>query len=172
MNLWENFFGALSALLKNQYFTISLRFQETWYRKETKMPEEPQKFAYFRNSEVVGLDEEFVRKADLARKFAGIPFINTSGLRTLEENQRTPGAAQNSAHLTGHAMDLLVGNSHEVYLIIAACLTVGITRFGIYVDAEGNPTHVHIDDAKDDLHVQEVIWIKREGQPNSAPATA
>lgn len=37
MSLSASFFGALSALLKNQYFTISLRFQETFYRKETKV---------------------------------------------------------------------------------------------------------------------------------------
>lgn len=136
------------------------------------MPEEPQKFAYFKDSEVVGLDEEFVRKLDLARKFSGIPFVITSGLRTLAENERTSGAAKESAHLTGKAVDLRVGNSHEVYLIVAAGLSVGITRFGIYTDAEGTPTHVHLDDAKDDLHVSEVIWVKREGQPNSAPASA
>jgi uncharacterized protein YcbK (DUF882 family) len=132
----------------------------------------PPEYKYFKPEEVEGLNEDFVAKLDLARKFAGIPFQITSGLRTLAENERTSGAAKDSAHLTGKAVDLRVGNSHEVYLIIAAGLSVGITRFGIYVDLEGYPTHVHVDDAKDDLHVSEVIWVKREGQANTAPVSA
>lgn len=131
-----------------------------------------QLYTYFTDEEVKGLDAEFCSKLDLARKFSGIPFQITSGLRTLAENERTPGAAKDSVHLSGKAVDLRVGNSHEVYLIVAAGLSVGITRFGIYTDAEGTPTHVHLDDAKDDLHVSEVIWIKREGQANTAPASA
>lgn len=136
-------------------------------------------YTYFTDEEVVGLDEEFVRKADLMRKFAGIPLIVTSGLRTLEENQRTPGAVSDSAHLptgnppAGHAMDVRAQNDHEVYLIIAAGLSVGITRFGVYVDENNVPTHVHFDDLLDDAHVGEVIWIRKEGAPyTSAPATA
>jgi len=135
-------------------------------------PEEQQKYTFFKDSEVVGLDEEFARKLDLARKFANIPFEITSGFRSPEANQSTPGAVHDSAHLSGHAVDLRASNDHEIYLILAAGLSVGITRFGIYVDGNNVPTHVHLDDMRDDAHVGEVIWIRKEGAPyNSAPTT-
>lgn len=132
----------------------------------------PPLYKYFTPEEVEGLNEDFVAKLDLARKFAGIPFTITSGLRTVQENESlvASGAVPDSAHLQGNAVDLRVANNHEVYLIIAAGVSVGITRYGIYLDSEGIPTHVHLDTATD--RVSEVIWIKREGKPNSAPATA
>lgn len=133
----------------------------------------PPEYVYFKPEEVGGLNENFVAKLDLARKFAGFPFIITSGLRTISENESmvASGAARDSAHLQGLAVDLRVENDHEVYLIIAAGISVGITRYGIYINSEGKPTHVHLDMANDDAHVSEVIWIKGEGKPNSAPAT-
>lgn len=131
-----------------------------------------QKYTYFKESEVVGLDPEFVSKLDLARKFAGIPFVITSGLRTPAANQSTPGAVCHSAHLKGLAVDLAVSNDHEVYCLIAAGNAVGITRYGIYVDANNVPTHVHMDVEVDDAHVAEVIWIRKEGADYSAPLTA
>lgn len=129
----------------------------------------PHEWKYFTTEEVEGLDEEFVAKLDQARHLAGFPFVITSGFRTLEKNQSIIGAVPDSSHLKGLAVDLKVENSHEVSLIVDACKAVGITRRGIYVDSENFPTHVHID--MDPEKVTEVIWIKREGQPNSAPVT-
>jgi hypothetical protein len=80
------------------------------------------------------------------------------------------GAVPDSAHLQGLAVDLRVQNNHEVYLVLSAGMAVGITRYGIYINSEGVPTHVHLDAATD--RVPEVIWIKGEGKQNSAPATA
>lgn len=129
-----------------------------------------QKLTYFTAEEVSGLDPEFCSKLDLARKFANIPFKISSGFRSPEKNQSVVGAVPDSSHLQGLAVDLVVENSHEVYLIIAASVSVGITRFGIYTNNDGIPTHVHLDVATD--RVQEVIWVKKEGQPNTAPITA
>jgi uncharacterized protein YcbK (DUF882 family) len=149
---------------------ISLRFKQTGFqKKETCMTD--QKLTYFTPQEVAGLDPEFCSKLDLARKFAAFPFVITSGLRTPEANQSTPGAVADSSHLKGLAVDLKAENDHEAYLIIAAGLSVGITRFGIYVDGNNVPTHVHLDVDPD--KVPEVIWIRKEGAPyNSALAAA
>ena len=130
----------------------------------------PPEYKYFTHEEVEGLNEEFVAKLDQARHIAGFPFIITSGLRTPEKNQSVIGAVPDSAHLKGLAVDLKVENSHEVSLIVDAVKSVGITRRGIYVDSENFPTHVHIDVDPD--KVSDVIWIKREGQPNSPVETA
>ncbi len=130
----------------------------------------PPEYKYFTAEEVVGLDQELVTKLDQARHLAGFPFVITSGLRTLEKNQSVIGAVPDSAHLKGLAVDLRVENSHEVSLLIDACKTVGITRRGIYVNSDNVPTHVHVDIDPD--KVSDVIWIKREGQPNSPIATA
>ena len=130
----------------------------------------PPEYKYFTAEEVEGLNEEFVAKLDQARHLAGFPFIITSGLRTPEKNYSVIGAVPDSAHLKGLAVDLKVENSHEVSLIVDAVKSVGITRRGIYVDSENFPTHVHIDVDPD--KVSDVIWIKREGQPNSPVETA
>lgn len=171
MSLWDWLQNASAAWLKRPYISIDVRFSETGYTKpkENNMPPE---YVYFKPEEVEGLDANFVAKLDLARKFAQIPFVITSGLRTLTQNEQTAGSVHDSAHLTGKAVDLRVDNDHEVYLILAAGISVGITRYGIYINSDGKPTHVHIDVANDDAHVPEVIWIKGEGKPNSAPATA
>ena len=130
----------------------------------------PPEYKYFTPEEVAGLDQEFVAKLDQARNIAGFPFVITSGFRTFEANQSIIGSVPDSSHLKGLAVDLAVSNDHEVSLIVDAAKAVGITRRGIYINAAGVPTHVHIDIDPD--KVSDVIWIKGEGKPNSAPATA
>lgn len=132
----------------------------------------PPEYTYFKPEEVIGLDPTFVSKLDLARKVAGIPFVITSGFRSPEKEQSLAGGCEHSAHCQGLAVDLRVSNDHEVALIVDACPPVGLTRRGIYSDANNVPTHVHIDASTDDLHVPEVIWTRKEGAPYSAPATA
>lgn len=138
----------------------------------------PPEYTHFKHEEVVGLDAEYVSKLDLATAKTAeinpsgqrIPFIIASGFRTPEKNQSIVGAVPDSSHLKGLATDLVVENDHEVWLIVAALTAVGIKRIGIYVDADNVPTHIHNDADPD--KVLEVIWIKREGQANSAVATA
>lgn len=113
--------------------------------------------------EVEGLDENFVAKLDQARHIAGIPFIIASGFRTPEKNQSIIGAVADSSHLKGLAVDLVVENDHEIALICDAAKMVGITRRGFYSDINNKPTHIHLD--LDPNKVDEVIWLKREGQP-------
>ncbi len=130
----------------------------------------PPEYKYFKTEEVEGLNEEFVAKLDQARHLAGFPFVITSGFRTPETNQSIVGAVSDSSHLKGLAVDLKVENDHEVSLIVGSCRMNGITRFGIYVDGNDVPTHVHVDVDPD--KVPEVIWIRKEGQPYSPTATA
>lgn len=130
----------------------------------------PHEWKYFTAEEVEGLDDEFVAKLDQARHAAQTPFVITSGFRTPEKNQSVVGAVPDSSHLKGLAVDLLIENSHQVWQIVAGLLTVGINRIGIYVNKENVPTHIHCDTDPD--KVPEVIFIKQEGQANSAPANA
>lgn len=168
MSLWDAFTNALSAKLKWPSISISVAFTWTGYRKETMPPD--QRWVYFTDEEVKGLVPEYVAKLDLARKDAGFPFVIASGLRTPEKNQSIIGAVSDSSHLTGLATDLVVSNDNEVFLLVKALTSVGITRMGIYLDSNNTPTHVHND--ADPNKPQNVIWIKREGQPNSSPVAS
>lgn len=126
------------------------------------------RWEYFTDEETEGMDEKFMAKVVAARKKTveldpnkqGIPFRGTSWKRTPEKNQSVIGAVPDSAHLTGHAVDLRVFSTQEVAIIVAACIASGIPRQGIYVDSYWNPRHVHIDD--DPGKVSPDIFIKKE----------
>jgi uncharacterized protein YcbK (DUF882 family) len=126
------------------------------------------KWEYFEDSEVEGLDENFIPKLVIARKktieldpdHVGVAFVITSGKRTIEKNESVIGAVPDSSHLTGHAVDLRVRSSREAALIVDACMAAGINRRGIYVDSYWNTRHIHIDD--DPTKVSEVLFIKEE----------
>ena len=119
------------------------------------------RWTYFDDQEVLGLDEEFVAKLDKARHIAGIPFVITSGIRTPETNQSLIGAAPDSAHLKGLAVDLRVRSSEEVGLIVSAAWVMGITRCGIYVDKAMKPLHIHLD-VDPEKEPKECIFVKQE----------
>lgn len=126
------------------------------------------KWEFFSDSEVEGLQDEFIAKLVIARRKTieldpekkGVPFIITSGLRTPSQNQSVIGAVADSSHLKCLAVDLRVRSSRETALIIDACLYAGIKRRGIYVDSYFNPRHIHVD--IDPEKIDEVIFIKRE----------
>lgn len=107
------------------------------------------KWTYFTDEEVNGLDNELISKLDTARKVAGIPFKITSGLRTCSANQTALGV-ENSAHLSGKAVDLACDNGDARYKMVNALLSAGFRRLGIY------DKHVHCD--LDPDKPQFVIW--------------
>ena len=110
----------------------------------------PPSYIFFKTEEVVGLDPEFVAQLDRARGLAGTPFVITSGLRTPIQNESTPNAVYDSAHLVGLAVDLACEGSQERWKIVKALMAVGLSRIGIY------SAHVHVD--CDGTKPQNVIW--------------
>lgn len=90
----------------------------------------PDRWKYFRPSEVRGLRTDLVDMLDQARGIAGIPFVITSGRRSKLAN-KLAGGVSDSAHLTGHAVDLRAKTSQDKYKIVTALLEVGFTRIGV-----------------------------------------
>lgn len=107
------------------------------------------KYKYFKANEIAGLKPELVKKLDEAREKAGIPFVITSGKRTIITNEEV-GGVENSSHLTGEAVDLRCQTSVDRWKMLNALLAVKFNRIGIYKN------HLHCDISKD--KPQEVIW--------------
>lgn len=105
---------------------------------------------FFKDSEIEGLDPDFVKLLDLARSVAGVPFIITSGRRSATSNERAMGV-ENSAHLTGLAVDLRADNSVDRFHILNGLFIAGFTRIGIYNH------HIHVD--SDDSKPNPVCWF-------------
>lgn len=119
------------------------------------------KWRYFTDEEVVGLEPELVSKLDSARHIATVPFKITSGKRSAESNSVLKGAVADSSHITGKAVDLAVGGSREYFLMLKGLYAAGFRRIGQYMNEAGNDVihlHVDIDDAKD----QDVLFSKKE----------
>jgi zinc D-Ala-D-Ala carboxypeptidase len=108
------------------------------------------KWRHFSDAEVSGLDTELVAKLDMAREKAGVPFIITSGLRTVEQNAALSESVSDSAHLTGHAVDLACTDSPARFAMVKSLLDVGFTRMGIY------SAHLHVDN--DLTKPQQLLW--------------
>lgn len=101
------------------------------------------------------MDPDFLAMLDEARDCAGVPFIITSGFRTVAYNQQLIKegypASKNSSHLLGLAADIYVTDSQLRFVIIDALLEVGITRIGI----ASNFIHCDTDPNKP----QHRIWV-------------
>jgi hypothetical protein len=107
-------------------------------------------YAFFSSDEVKGLDAELCAMLDLGRAKAGVPFDITCGLRTVEKNASLANSVNDSAHLTGHAVDLACSESSQRFAMIKGLLAAGFTRIGIY------SAHIHADN--DSTKPQNVIW--------------
>jgi len=89
-----------------------------------------------------------------ARVKADTPMNVTSGFRCAVHNAELvqQGKAEpNSAHLTGHAVDIAVHNSTERKLFLEAFLYAGFNRIGIA------KTFLHLDN--DETKPQNVVWV-------------
>ena len=106
---------------------------------------------YFTDEEVQGLDKELCAMLDRARGFANVPFVITCGLRTPEQNAGLPEAVQDSAHLTGNAVDLACADSQTRFAMLKGLLGAGFNRIGIY------KLHCHADDSP--TLPPNVIWF-------------
>lgn len=107
------------------------------------------KYKYFSEKEVVGLNPDLVKMLDKAREIAGVPFKITSGKRTKDQNTNA-GGVEDSAHLSGLAVDIASTTSEARFKILNALVTVGFTRLGI------GETFIHAD--IDKKKAQNVIW--------------
>lgn len=96
------------------------------------------------------MDELFLTRLDSARECAGVPFRIVSAMRCPEHN-KAEGGKPKSAHLTGHAVDIMAVDSIIRMEIVNAALRVGIRRIGIA------NTFIHLDD--DPALPQGVIWL-------------
>ena len=100
------------------------------------------------------MDQGFLDLLDECRDLAGIPFVVTSGFRTVQYNRilidTGYSASKNSSHLLGLAADIRVRTSSERWIILDALLEVGITRIGM----GNNFIHCDIDSFKEN----HVIW--------------
>ena len=95
------------------------------------------------------MNKDLLAMLDTARERAGIPFIITSGFRTVEHNKAVNGKPT-STHLHGLAVDIKCKYSRNRMKIIEALLYVGFTRIGIAKD------FVHVDIKSSG---NEVIWV-------------
>lgn len=107
-------------------------------------------YKYFKSSEIVGLKPELVKLLDEARHIAGTPFKINSGYRTKEQNKKA-GGVEDSAHLSGLAVDIACTTDSARHKIINALQKVGFNRIGI------SKSFIHCDIAKDKS--PNVIWL-------------
>lgn len=96
------------------------------------------------------MDEGLIQRLDLARSIAKTPFTITSAVRC-EAHNTTLGGVDNSAHLSGNAVDIRCSDSHKRFLIIAALIQVGFNRIGVYNG------FIHVDN--DETKSARVVWI-------------
>lgn len=78
-----------------------------------------------------GMDLHFLELLDRIREDAAIPFVITSGFRTVRHNAGLKGSTPNSAHLSGMAADIRALTGRDKWLIVAAGIRNGIRRIGI-----------------------------------------
>jgi hypothetical protein len=100
---------------------------------------------------MIGVSKKLMLMLDNARNFARVPFIITSGVRSLEENIRV-GGVEDSAHLYGLAVDLRCDTSRTRYKMLFGLFGAGFKRIEI------GRTHIHVD--IDDTKDQDVAFLE------------
>lgn len=110
-------------------------------------------YKYFSQKEVdtYKLKPELWSILDSIRESCGFPIVLTSGLRTKEENDKLPNSVEDSAHISGLAVDLQCNESIKRFKIVEVALKNGIKRIGI------GKTFIHLD--IDQSKPQEVVWL-------------
>ena len=94
------------------------------------------------------INQNSLRKLDLAREMADVPF---SSSWRCEKNNKEEGGKPNSAHLRGTAFDIACNSSFNRMAIVHALLDAGFNRIGIA------STFIHADD--DEELPQNVLWL-------------
>jgi len=133
--IWGHYWFAYDAVSGIKSAGVAVPFAWTGDR------EMPNKWTYFTDDEVQGLDIELVAMLDRARGLAGVPFVITCGLRTPEQNAALPESVKDSAHLTGNAVDLACEDSVTRFAMLRGLILAGFKRIGIY------SAHIHADNS-------------------------
>ena len=95
------------------------------------------------------MNPELLKRLDLARGIADVPFFITSSYRDKLTNEKV-GGSKNSSHLRGNAVDIHCENSYHRFKIVQGLMDAGFTRIGI----ASNFVHADVDEELTDC----VIW--------------
>lgn len=95
------------------------------------------------------MDHEFMKKLDLARDMAQVPFILTSAYRD-KEWEIAKNRTGKGAHTQGCAVDISCISAQNRFKLIDSLLQIGINRIGIGSD------FIHVDNSPSLM--QNVIW--------------
>ena len=87
---------------------------------------------------------------DLARQYAGIPFVFNSAYRSYEW-ERSKGRSGTGAHPLGQALDIRATTDSSRGRVLIGLIMAGFTRIGIA------RTYIHADDSLN--HSQKVAWL-------------
>ena len=87
------------------------------------------------------MDPEFMRRVQVLRDIVGFPLVPVSGYRCRKYNSSLKGAAEDSQHLYGKAIDFRVRNfdAKTRYELIQAAFSLSFSGVGI------GPVHLHLD---------------------------
>lgn len=95
------------------------------------------------------MQQHTMDKLDMAREFAGIPFVMNSAYRS-PEWEKAHGRSGDGGHPHGCAVDIRCTTHANRLKIVMACLKAGFRRIGI------GKNYVHVDD--DPTRAQNVMW--------------
>ena len=96
------------------------------------------------------MKKSLLQHLEYARCVAGKPFVITSAIRCPEHNKAVHGV-DNSAHVTGYAVDIKADNSATRYAVIRGLIQAGFRRIGIH------KTFIHADCQPG--KAQDVTWM-------------
>ena len=103
------------------------------------------------------MDEDFMARLVSLRKDFNEPMIISSGYRHESYNQ-VIGGAQNSPHLSGKAVDVLV-SGRAAYKLMKMSMKHGFTGIGVSQRGPHESRFLHIDTMdSNDIHPRPWIW--------------
>lgn len=129
----------------NKYFSKQELAETGFFHPE----ERSEKTLYVENPYCL-LDFDTLRKLNLAREIAGIPFVLTCSYRS-SWYDKTKGRSGEGAHTLGRAYDIRCTSDSHRFKIVSAALQAGFNRIGIA------KTFIHLDDSP--KHKQNVVWL-------------
>jgi zinc D-Ala-D-Ala carboxypeptidase len=120
-----------SAMSKEWNWTFTTNTGWTGYTK-------PPMARNFKDEEIKGLNPRLVNMLDMAREYAGVPFVITSGYRDPEHNAAVGGVGS-SAHTMGLGVDIRAPNDEIGKRVAFGLGAAGFKRVGFY------EKHIHAD---------------------------